>query len=87
MRAVEYPADFPVSLASLQLVQGAADTFGHTLIGMVSKVQSISSRLASVRKLYEASSIPNMMEDGTIPFPEDSAQIKYGISLEFRCVH
>ena len=30
--------------------------------------------------------IPNRIEDGTVPFPEDAQKVKHGISLEFKCV-
>ena len=52
----------------------------------MSKVQSVGATLSSVRKLYEISNIPNIIEDGTVPFPADSADIKSGIALEFRYV-
>ena len=45
---------------------------------------SISDRLSSLRKLYEAENIPNKIVDGTIPFPENAQSIGDGISLEFR---
>ena len=51
---------------------------------MLSRAQSIGEQLASVRKLYEVGTVPNQIQDGTIPFPEDSAEIKSGIALEFR---
>ncbi|KAH8996470.1 P-loop containing nucleoside triphosphate hydrolase protein [Lactarius hatsudake] len=49
------------------------------------KMGSISDRLSSLRKLYEAENIPNKVVDGTIPFPENAQSISDGISLEFRC--
>ena len=45
---------------------------------------SISARLSSLRKLYEAENIPNKVVDGTTPFPENAQSIGDGISLEFR---
>ena len=47
-------------------------------------VGSISTRLSNLRKLYEAENIPNKVEDGITPFPENAQSICDGISLEFR---
>ena len=51
---------------------------------MINKTQRIENQLASVRKVYEVVNIPNLVVDGTIPFPEDTAQIRLGVSLEFK---
>lgn len=47
---------------------------------------SVSEHLGKVRKLYEVGNIPNKIQNGTVPFPEDSTQIGSGIALEFRNV-
>ena len=86
LRAVQYPASMPVSLASLHLIQDATQTFVSNLYELLHSTSSVSEQLGKVRKLYEAGNIPNKIQDGTVPFPEDTAQIKSGIALEFRYV-
>ncbi|KAH9920549.1 HlyB/MsbA family ABC transporter [Epithele typhae] len=86
VRAVNYPTELPVSLASLQLVQSATTTFAFTMVQLIARLQSVSTQLANVQKMYNVRDIPNEIVDGTVPFPEDTAQIRYGISLEFRNV-
>ncbi|KAI0743363.1 hypothetical protein C8Q80DRAFT_1106739 [Daedaleopsis nitida] len=86
LRAVQYPASMPISLASLHLVQEATQTFVSSLFELLFSTSSGSEELAKVRKTYEAGNIQNKVQDGTRPFPEDTAQIRSGISLEFRTV-
>ena len=45
---------------------------------------TVSGRLSALRKLYEAGNIPNQVEDGGVPFPENEQSIRDGILLEFR---
>ncbi|KAH9069743.1 HlyB/MsbA family ABC transporter [Lactarius deliciosus] len=85
-QAVKKPTSMPVSLASLHLLQQSSGTFVMRINDIFRKMGSISDRLASLRKLYEAENIPNKIVDGTIPFPENAQSISDGISLEFRNV-
>ena len=84
LQAVQKPSSIPVSLASLHLLQQSLGTFVSRITNIFYNVGSISSRLSSLRKLYEAEKIPNKIVDGTIPFPENAQSIGDGISLEFR---
>ncbi|KAI9437634.1 HlyB/MsbA family ABC transporter [Lactarius indigo] len=85
-QAVKKPTSMPVSLASLHLLQQSSSTFVMRINDIFRKMGSISDRLASLRKLYEAENIPNKIVDGTIRFPENAQSISDGISLEFRNV-
>ncbi|KAH9034132.1 HlyB/MsbA family ABC transporter [Lactarius hengduanensis] len=85
-QAVKKPMSIPVSLASLHLLQQSSNTFVMSINEIFQKMGSISDRLSSLRKLYEAENIPNKVVDGTIPFPENAQSISDGISLEFRNV-
>lgn len=84
LRAVQYPASMPVSLASLQMVQESTSTFAFNMFELMHSTQSFAAQIGEVRKLYEVASVPNKVQDGTVPFPEDSAQIRSGVALEFR---
>ncbi|EJF60391.1 hypothetical protein DICSQDRAFT_162011 [Dichomitus squalens LYAD-421 SS1] len=86
LRAIQYPANMPVSLASLHLIQESTMSFISNMHDLLNSTSSVSDQLAAVRKLYEVDKIKNKIADGTVPFPEDASQIKYGISLEFRNV-
>ncbi|KAI0779878.1 hypothetical protein C8Q74DRAFT_1456295 [Fomes fomentarius] len=86
LRAVQSPGSLPVSLASLHILQGATQTFVSSLFELMMSTTSVSEHLGKVRKLYEVGNIPNKIQDGTVPFPEDSAQIGSGIALEFKNV-
>ncbi|KAH9917929.1 P-loop containing nucleoside triphosphate hydrolase protein [Epithele typhae] len=86
LRVMQYPASMPVSLASLHLINNATSSFGHRLYEVLINSKSMGEQFSSVRKMYEADNIINKVADGTIPFPEDSLSIRYGIALEFKNV-
>ncbi|KAI0820613.1 P-loop containing nucleoside triphosphate hydrolase protein [Trametes gibbosa] len=86
LRAVQYPASMPVSLASLNLLQQTTSQFSYTLWRFFEQTGSVTEQLATVRKLYDVAHIPNRIPDGTVPFPEDAQKIRNGIALEFRNV-
>ncbi len=73
-----------MSLASLNLIQNATNRFAYTVYEIIRKTKSVGHQLESVKKLYEVVNIPNVVKDGTVPFPEDTAQLRSGIELEFR---
>ncbi|KAI6133883.1 P-loop containing nucleoside triphosphate hydrolase protein [Pisolithus croceorrhizus] len=86
LRAIQYPISIPISLASLTLITQTANSFSSTLFQLFGESFSLSEQFASVRKLYEISTIPNRVVDGTISFPENQQTLKYGVSIEFRHV-
>ncbi|KAI0656859.1 P-loop containing nucleoside triphosphate hydrolase protein [Cubamyces menziesii] len=86
LRAVQYPASMPVSLASLNLLQQTTSQFSYTLWRFFEQTGSVTEQLATVRKLYDVAHIPNRVPDGTVPFPEDAQKIRNGVELEFRNV-
>ena len=51
---------------------------------IVQRTKSVGHQLESVKKLYEVVNIPNAVKDGSVSFPEDTAQLRSGIELEFR---
>ena len=84
LRAIQYPSSMPVSLASLNLLQQTTSQFSFTVWRFFDQTSSITEQLASIRRLYEIVNIPNRVQDGAVPFPEDVQKIKNGIALEFR---
>ncbi|KAI0726052.1 P-loop containing nucleoside triphosphate hydrolase protein [Fomitopsis betulina] len=86
LRAVQYPATIPVSLASLNLIQQTASSFGWTVYNLFGQFGSIADQLATVRRMYDIVNIPNRVPDGTVPFPEDTQKVRSGITVEFRNV-
>ncbi|KAJ7724996.1 P-loop containing nucleoside triphosphate hydrolase protein [Mycena maculata] len=86
LRAVQYPSDIPLSLASLNLITQTTSKFSRTLFDLFEETGSIAENLASIRKVYETYTIPNVVVDGETPFPEDQQNIKLGVSVEFRNV-
>lgn len=83
---MQYPATIPVSLASLNLIQHTASSFGWTVYRFFDQFGSIADQLATVRKMYDIVNIPNRVPDGTVPFPEDTQKVKSGITVEFKNV-
>ncbi|KAJ7222601.1 P-loop containing nucleoside triphosphate hydrolase protein, partial [Mycena pura] len=86
LRAVQYPSDIPLSLASLNLITQTTSRFSRTLFDLFEQTGSVAENLASIRKMYETYSIPNVVVDGNKPFPEDQRSLDMGISIEFRNV-
>ncbi|KAJ3719796.1 P-loop containing nucleoside triphosphate hydrolase protein [Lentinula raphanica] len=86
LRAVQYPASIPVSLASLNLITSSASSFSHTLLRLFEQTGSISDNFATIRKMYDAINLPNRIPDGITPYPENQQSLKSGMSVEFRNV-
>ncbi|KZP30394.1 P-loop containing nucleoside triphosphate hydrolase protein [Athelia psychrophila] len=86
LRAVQYPATIPLSLASLHLIQENASSFSTSIFDLLDKTANVAEQLASVRKLYEIDSIRNKIPDGKEPFPENRQTLLNGISVEFKNV-
>ncbi|KAF8446437.1 P-loop containing nucleoside triphosphate hydrolase protein [Boletus edulis BED1] len=86
LRAVQYPASIPVSIASLTLINHTAQTFSSSFFGLFGESHHLAERFASVQKLYEVANIQNRIVDGNISFPEDQQALRHGISIEFRRV-
>jgi hypothetical protein len=84
LRAVQYPASIPISLASLNLITQTTQSFTHILFNLFDETGSFTEQLASVRKLYQVDSIPNKIPDGKEPFPENDRSLNMGVSVEFR---
>ncbi|KAJ7051170.1 P-loop containing nucleoside triphosphate hydrolase protein [Mycena amicta] len=87
LRAVQYPSDIPLSLASLNLITQTTSRFSRTLFALLQETGSVADNLGNVRKLYETYTIPNQIQDGPTPFPEDQRSLDMGMSVEFRHVY
>ncbi|KAF6748428.1 HlyB/MsbA family ABC transporter [Ephemerocybe angulata] len=86
LRAVQYPAAIPMSLTSLQLITSTVQGFSSSLFELVQKTSRIAEKLQAVRKLYDVSAVPNKVEDGHLPFPENQNNLLTGFEIEFRKV-
>lgn len=84
LRAVQRPASIPVSLASLSLISQNASNLSWTLYRLVEQTGSIADQFSTIRKLYQITNIPNKIQDGTVPFPENANSLHNGVTLEFR---
>ncbi|KAF9448852.1 P-loop containing nucleoside triphosphate hydrolase protein [Macrolepiota fuliginosa MF-IS2] len=86
LRAIQYPASIPISLASLNLITQTTQSFTFTLWSLFSETDSFADKLLTVRRLYEVTAIQNQITDGVEPYPEDSTSLRLGMSIEFRDV-
>ncbi|KAI0027002.1 HlyB/MsbA family ABC transporter [Vararia minispora EC-137] len=86
LRAAQYPASIPVSMASLHLIQQSSASFLGHITEFMDSTDNLAEKLSSLRKLYEADKIPVKVPDGTRPFPEDTRSLYAGVSLELRNV-
>jgi hypothetical protein len=67
-------------------MQEASDLFMNHVRTLLTQTGNFSEQLLDLRKLFEASNIPNKIADGIVPFPENQQLVRDGISLEFRSV-
>ncbi|KAJ8457590.1 hypothetical protein ONZ45_g18253 [Pleurotus djamor] len=86
LRAVQYPASIPISVASLNLVTNTTQTFTHVIFSLIDETRSVADQLSRVRNLYEISNIPNKVVDGKEPYPENQQSLMMGMSIEFKNV-
>lgn len=86
LRAAQYPASIPVTLASLTLIQSTVSSVTGSMTFFFDSFGSISEQLEAIRNLYEVKNIPNRIEDGEESFPENSRTMSSGITVEFRSV-
>lgn len=68
----------------MNLITQTTQSFTFTLWSLFSETDSFADKLLSVRRLYEVTEIHNRVSDGTQHFPEDTASLRSGISIEFR---
>ncbi|KAH7926211.1 P-loop containing nucleoside triphosphate hydrolase protein [Leucogyrophana mollusca] len=86
LRAVQYPASIPLSLASLTLINQTANSFSSSLFHFFGQSFSLAEQFSSVRKMYEIANVPNRIPEGKEPYPENQQSLNAGISVEFRNV-
>ena len=44
----------------------------------------MAENVARLRGLYEIDNIQNQVEDGSVPYPENQADLQLGVAVEFR---
>ncbi|TFK47933.1 P-loop containing nucleoside triphosphate hydrolase protein [Heliocybe sulcata] len=86
LRAVQYPASIPISLASLNLLRQTVQGFAFSLLSLLDQSDSFGVQIADIKKLYEIENIANHVADGTEQFPVDDIAPETGVSIEFRNV-
>jgi ABC-type multidrug transport system fused ATPase/permease subunit len=86
LRFVDSPSSVPFSLANLELINTTISSLTYSLSSLGSQVEGISAQIDKVRRFYELLEIPNQIEDGHIPFPENQMDLSQGISVEFKNV-
>lgn len=86
LRAAQSPSSIPVSVASLNLITNTSGSFMRALFGIFNETGSLMEDIASVRRLYGLTLIPNKIANGTQPYPENQQSLAQGIAIEFRCV-
>jgi len=86
LRAVQSPASIPISLTTLQLITSTVQGFSSSLFELVQKTATVAEKLQAVRKLYDVAAVPNKVEDGHLPFPENQRSLASGFEIEFRKV-
>ena len=72
-------------MARLSLVQTSARGVAQSINSVLSRFANLYSNLDTIRQVYQAENITNVVIDGNLPFEADNAQEKSGITLEFRC--
>ncbi|KZV64748.1 P-loop containing nucleoside triphosphate hydrolase protein [Peniophora sp. CONT] len=86
LRATQYPSSIPVSMASLALIQQSSSSFMRQVGQVFHSSENLGDTLGNLRKLYEADKIPNRVQDGVNPFPENAQSLLAGVGVEFRNV-
>lgn len=85
-KIVRSPVIVPFSLATVQLVNNSMSNLYMNVTSFAGRLEELSELVDKVRRFYELLDSGNQIEDGTIPFPENQADISMGISVEFRNV-
>ena len=88
IRFVDSPASVPFSLANLdhELINTTLSSLAYSLSDLGSQVEDIAAQIDKVRQFYELLEVPNQIEDGHLPFPENQMDPSQGISVEFRMI-
>lgn len=85
-KIVRSPVIVPFSLATVQLVNNSMSNLYMNVTSFAGRLEELAELVDKVRRFYELLDSGNQIEDGTIPFPENQADISMGISVEFRNV-
>ncbi|KAF6748427.1 HlyB/MsbA family ABC transporter [Ephemerocybe angulata] len=86
LKVVQSPSSAPFSLATLQLVNNTMTSLNYNLYYLGERVDTIADSIDNVRAFYELLDCPNVVKDGTTPFPENQLDMSLGISIEFKNV-
>ncbi|RXW21384.1 hypothetical protein EST38_g4493 [Candolleomyces aberdarensis] len=85
-QVINSPGLAPLSLASFQLVNSTAISLNAALRQLGNGIDQASRELEQLRQFYEFLEKPNKIKDGSTPFPENQADLRQGISVEFKNV-
>ena len=87
VRAARDPARLPGALTELNLVQNAARSFAFSMYEVVAKLYQLQWHFSTIRDVYEAGNIVDVVPDGTLTVPTGGpAYFTTGVALEFRWV-
>lgn len=76
-----------ISFGSFALVQSTIQSFTESLSALHSSVNSYAKYISTIaRVVYDVIEVPNAVISGKVDFPENKEDLRYGISVEFRCV-
>ena len=87
IRAARNPNHLPEFMARLNLVQSSARALASTINMAMWDTSRLQEDLKTIRQIFEARDIMNIVPDGTIPFQIDASQGPPGVALEFRCIY
>ena len=79
MHAARTPERWAESLASLHLVQTTATGFAFSVFSVIQTSRNMDYQLRSIRQIYKLGTIPNMIPDGTLAFPQNPEEVENGI--------
>ena len=85
-QAVNSPKSTPFSLAAMELVNESMNALVEKIRSVGDILDSISTLTDTLAKFYDFLDGSNKIKGGTIPFPENQADLARGVSLEFRNV-
>jgi hypothetical protein len=85
-QAVNSPKSTPFSLAALELVNESMRDLVEKIRSIGFNLESLSTLTDTLAKFYDFLDGSNKIKDGTVPFPENQAQLACGVSVEFRNV-
>ncbi|EJD55676.1 P-loop containing nucleoside triphosphate hydrolase protein [Auricularia subglabra TFB-10046 SS5] len=85
--AFRTPQDLPLLLASVSVVESAVWRLSSSFDSLMRNGSGVFKKFSEVKLLYDLSTVPNKIEDGAVPFPENARKTGMeGLTIEFRKV-